>query len=97
MTERRAQKPPAAAAPEGADVTPVPAVPIAASITPNFLICLETGTRQVLLRRHLREHLDMTPGDYRRKWGLPDEYPMAAETYLSQRARYLHLVREKDS
>ena len=74
-----------------------PAVPISASITPNFLICLETGTRQVLLRRHLKEHLDMSPGDYRRKWGLPEEYPMAAETYVTQRNTYLNLHPQKDS
>lgn len=62
-----------------------PAVRIEDSVTPNFLVCLETGSRQVLLGRHLRETLRMTPEEYREKWGLPPDYPMAAETYLRRR------------
>ena len=64
---------------------PVPAVPISESVTPNFLICLETGTRQVMLRRHLRHTLRMTPEEYRRKWGLPPDYPMIASEYVRRR------------
>ncbi|MEC7297118.1 MAG: MucR family transcriptional regulator [Pseudomonadota bacterium] len=63
-----------------------PAVRIEDSVTPNFLVCLETGSRQVLLRRHLRETLRMTPEEYRDRWGLPPEYPMVAANYLARRA-----------
>ncbi|MAL99938.1 MAG: hypothetical protein CL583_15975 [Alteromonadaceae bacterium] len=62
-----------------------PAVRIEDSVTPNFLVCLETGSRQVLLRRHLRETLRMTPEEYRDRWGLPPEYPMVAESYEKRR------------
>ncbi|WP_084658542.1 MucR family transcriptional regulator [Pseudooceanicola batsensis] len=63
-----------------------PAVRIEDSVTPNFLVCLETGSRQVLLRRHLRETLRMTPEEYRDRWGLPPEYPMVAANYLRRKA-----------
>lgn len=63
-----------------------PAVRIEDSVTPNFLVCLETGSRQVLLRRHLRETLRMTPEEYRDRWGLPPEYPMIAANYLRRRS-----------
>lgn len=62
-----------------------PAVRIEESVTPNFLVCLETGSRQVLLKRHLRETLRMTPEEYRDRWGLPPEYPMVAESYQRRR------------
>ena len=63
-----------------------PAVPIETSVTPDYIICLETGTRLVLLRRHLRERLQLTPEQYRARWGLPPEYPMAAPNYMQGRA-----------
>ncbi|WP_407496418.1 MucR family transcriptional regulator [Pseudooceanicola sp. MF1-13] len=63
-----------------------PAVRIEDSVTPNFLVCLETGSRQVLLKRHLRETLRMTPEEYRDRWGLPPEYPMVAANYKMRRA-----------
>ena len=63
----------------------VPAVPIEQSVTPNFLICLETGTRQVALRRHLVQTLRMSPEQYRARWGLPPEYPMVAAAYAIRR------------
>lgn len=63
----------------------VPAVPIEQSVTPNFLICLETGSRQVLLARHLRQTLQMSPQQYRHRWGLPPEYPMVAASYGDRR------------
>ncbi|WP_081979689.1 MucR family transcriptional regulator [Pseudooceanicola atlanticus] len=62
-----------------------PAVRVEDSVTPNFLVCLETGSRQVLLRRHLRETLRMTPDEYRDRWGLPPEYPMVAANYLRRK------------
>lgn len=72
-----------------------PAVPIEDSVTPNFLVCLETGSRQVLLRRHLRETLRMTPQEYRDRWGLPSTYPMAAANYLRRRQAAAHLVQDE--
>ena len=49
------------------------------------LLCLETGQRRPLLRRHLRETLGMTPEEYRKKWGLPDDYPMVSAAYAARR------------
>ena len=63
----------------------VSAYPAEESVTANFLVCLETGTRHVLLRRHLKETLGLTPAEYRRRWGLPDDYPMIAENYAKSR------------
>ena len=62
-----------------------PAIPIEKSVTRNVLICLETGTRHVSLRRHLAQTLGLTPAEYRRRWGLPDDYPMVSQTYLTLR------------
>ena len=64
---------------------PKPAVPIAKSITPDFLICLDDGKRFRSLRRHLGK-LGMTPEAYRDKWGLPGDYPMVAPAYSSVRS-----------
>ncbi|GHF36162.1 hypothetical protein GCM10017056_04950 [Seohaeicola zhoushanensis] len=58
-------------------------------MTPNVLICLETGTRHVSLRRHLAETLGLSPDEYRRRWGLPDDYPMVSRNYLNQRNKTL--------
>jgi predicted transcriptional regulator len=77
--------------------TSAPAVPIEDSVTPNFLICLETGTRQILLRRHLRERLRMSPDEYRQKWGLPRDYPMAAASYLQRRDKIVNMHQPKHS
>jgi predicted transcriptional regulator len=64
-------------------------------VTPNFLVCLETGSRQVLLRRHLRETLRMTPQEYRDRWGLPSNYPMAAANYLRRRQAVAHMTEDE--
>ena len=64
----------------------VPAVPIRRSITPDYLISLEDGRKVKSLKRHLRE-LGMTSDEYRRKWGLPDDYPMVAQSYSAERVR----------
>ena len=74
-----------------------PAVPIEQSVTPNFLICLETGTRQVALKRHLRQTLRMTPEEYRARWGLPAEYPMVAESYGSRRKSVQNMLAARKS
>ena len=64
-----------------------PAVPIKKSITPDFLISLEDGKRYMSLKRHLRTSYNMTPDQYRAKWGLPLEYPMVAPNYAKARSQ----------
>ena len=63
----------AAAAPPQSE----PAVPIRKSITPDYLICLEDGKKFKSLKRHLHTHYNLTPDEYREKWGLPRDYPMS--------------------
>ncbi len=64
----------------------VPAVPIKKSVTPDFIICLEDGKKFRSLKRHLRT-LGLSPEDYRRKWGLPPDYPMVAPNYSEARSQ----------
>lgn len=64
-----------------------PAVPIKRSITPEFLICLEDGKKFKSLKRHLRTAYDMTPEQYRARWGLPADYPMVAPAYAEARSQ----------
>lgn len=63
-----------------------PAVPIKKSVGPDFIICLEDGKKFKSLKRHLRTAYDMTPADYRAKWGLPADYPMVAPNYAAARS-----------
>eukprot|EP01037_Dinobryon_pediforme_P019143 gene19143-19511_t len=63
-----------------------PAVPVKKSITPDFLICLEDGRKFKSLKRHLRTKFNMSPEDYRAKWGLPKDYPMVAPNYARARS-----------
>ncbi len=63
-----------------------PAVPVRRSITPEFLICLEDGKTFKSLKRHLRTKYDLSPEDYRAKWGLPKDYPMVAPNYAAARS-----------
>ena len=65
---------------------PAPAVSIKRSVTPDHIICLEDGKKLKMLKRHLKTHYDMTPEDYRRRWGLKDDYPMVAPSYAQQRS-----------
>lgn len=65
-----------------------PAVPIRRSITPEYLICLEDGKRLKMLKRYLRSTYNMTPEEYRAKWGLPPDYPMVAPNYAAQRSAF---------
>lgn len=69
-----------------ADVKLVPAVSVKKSITDDYLICLEDGEQFKSLRRHLRSKYDMSPEEYREKWGLPADYPMVAPSYARQRS-----------
>ncbi len=70
-----------------AEDIPTPPVGIAASVTPEYLICLEDGEKLKLLKRHLRAVYNMSPADYRRKWGLPSDYPMVAPKYAELRRK----------
>lgn len=63
-----------------------PAVPVRKSITPDFLICLEDGRKFKSLKRHLRTKYNMSPEEYRAKWGLPKDYPMVAPNYAKARS-----------
>jgi predicted transcriptional regulator len=65
-----------------------PAVPIRKSITPDYLICLEDGKKLKMLKRHLRSSYNLTPEDYRQKWGLSLDYPMVAPNYAEQRSQF---------
>ena len=64
-----------------------PAVSVKKSITPEYLVCLEDGKRFKSLKRHLRTQYNMTPEQYRDKWGLPADYPMVAPNYSATRSR----------
>jgi predicted transcriptional regulator len=63
-----------------------PAVPVRRSITPDYLICLEDGKTFKSLKRHLRTKYDLSPEDYRAKWGLAKDYPMVAPNYAAARS-----------
>ena len=64
-----------------------PAVATKKSITPEYLVCLEDGKRFKSLKRHLRTQYNMTPEQYREKWGLPADYPMVAPNYAVARSQ----------
>ena len=64
---------------------PVPAVSVRASVKPDYIVCLEDGKKLKMLRRHLMTHYNMTPDDYRAKWGLPADYPMVAPSSAEKR------------
>jgi len=63
-----------------------PAVPIKKSITDDYLICLEDGGKYKSLKRHLNSKYGLTPEEYRRKWGLPPDYPMVSASYAATRS-----------
>ncbi|WP_316015469.1 MucR family transcriptional regulator [Roseobacter sp. HKCCA0434] len=67
------------------EVELVPAVPIKKSVTNDYIICLEDGRKLKMLKRHLATAYDMTPDEYRAKWGLPSDYPMVAPAYAQKR------------
>lgn len=64
-----------------------PAVSVKKSITPDYIICLEDGKKFKSLKRHLRTHYDLSPEEYRDKWGLPHDYPMVAPNYAAARSQ----------
>ena len=71
---------------QAAASVPEPAVPIKKSIRPDYVICLEDGRKLKMLKRHLRTAYDMTPDEYRQKWGLASDYPMVAPKYAAKRS-----------
>lgn len=64
---------------------PEPAVSVRSSVKPDYIVCLEDGKKLKMLKRHLMTHYQMTPDQYRAKWGLPADYPMVAPNYAEQR------------
>ena len=65
---------------------PQPAVSVKKSITHDYIICLEDGKKLKMLKRHLKTAYDMTPDEYREKWGLPRDYPMVSPSYAKHRS-----------
>ncbi len=63
-----------------------PAVPVKKSVSQEHIVCLEDGKKFKSLKRHLRTHYDMSPEEYREKWGLPRDYPMVAPAYATARS-----------
>lgn len=74
------------------DVAPAerqkPAVPISKSIQRDYIVCLEDGAQLKMLKRYLRSRFGLSPEDYRRKWGLPPDYPMVAPAYAERRSDF---------
>ena len=71
-----------------ASVEPLkPAVSVKKSVNPDFIICLEDGKKFKSLKRHLRTQYNLSPEQYREKWGLPADYPMVAPNYAEARSR----------
>ena len=62
-----------------------PKVPIRSSVKPDYIVCMEDGKRMKMLKRHLMTNYQMTPDEYRRKWGLAADYPMVAPSYAEKR------------
>ena len=71
--------------PDQPEAKPEPKVSIRSSVKPDYLICLEDGKKLKMLKRHLMTHYNMTPDQYRQKWGLAADYPMVAPNYAEQR------------
>ncbi len=67
---------------------PRPAVPVSRSVTADYIICLEDGRKLKMLKRYLRSHYDMSPDEYRKRWGLPADYPMVAPAYTERRSEF---------
>ncbi len=65
---------------------PAPAVPVKKSLFPDYIICLEDGKKLKMLKRHLKTAYNMSPEQYREKWGLPSDYPMVAPSYARHRS-----------
>lgn len=65
-----------------------PAVSVAKSVAPNYIVCLEDGRRMKMLKRHLKAAYGLSPEEYRQRWNLPADYPMVAPRYAQQRSAF---------
>jgi len=65
-----------------------PAVPVSRSVQEDYIVCLEDGKKLKMLKRYLRSRYNMSPEEYRRKWGLPPDYPMVAPAYAARRSDF---------
>lgn len=75
-------------APPPVEERPKPAVPISRSVQHDYIVCLEDGKKLKMLKRYLRSRYDMSPDEYRRRWGLPADYPMVAPAYAARRSDF---------
>lgn len=75
-------------APAPVDERPKPAVPVGRSVQHDYIVCLEDGKRLKMLKRYLRSRYNMSPDEYRRRWGLPPDYPMVAPAYAARRSAF---------
>jgi predicted transcriptional regulator len=66
--------------------TKAPAVPVKKSVTNEYIICLEDGSKHKMMKRYLKTAFDMTPDEYRKKWGLASDYPMVSPAYAKTRS-----------
>jgi predicted transcriptional regulator len=82
---RRLEQPAVVAAPPQRQK---PAAPISRSVQHEYIVCLEDGKQLKMLKRYLRSRFDMSPEEYRRKWGLPPDYPMVAPAYAERRSAF---------
>jgi predicted transcriptional regulator len=69
-----------------------PAVPISRSVHHDYIVCLEDGAQLKMLKRYLRSRYDLSPDEYRRKWGLPPDYPMVAPAYAARRSEFARQI-----
>jgi predicted transcriptional regulator len=67
---------------------PKPAIPVNKSVTNDHIVCLEDGKKLKMLKRYLRSTYDMSPDEYRKRWGLPPDYPMVAPAYAARRSEF---------
>jgi predicted transcriptional regulator len=67
---------------------PKPEVPISKSVQQDHIVCLEDGKKLKMLKRYLRSRFDLSPDDYRKRWGLPPDYPMVAPAYAARRSAF---------
>jgi predicted transcriptional regulator len=70
----------------------VPVVSVRSSVKPDYIVCMECGTKQKMLKRHLQTAHSMSPDQYRQDYGLPKNYPMVAPNYSEQRRTMAHSI-----
>lgn len=67
---------------------PKPAVPVNRSVNTDYIVCLEDGKKLKMLKRYLRSTYNLSPDEYRKRWGLPPDYPMVAPSYAAKRSDF---------